>query len=201
MEWVFIYLVRWLPHIWTVGLLKSIYVIKVVQFLLSTPACSILKQANEHAITHIPVYKPIQMWTLTILGRVGSRIAPSSSHSSSVISILGQPEVDLSISLCTNQCHFSFTLEKSATSVNFGLNAFNHPWTYQVSYIFPFPVLGALVLSKFLEEYITGQFQTSSCTLLDGASPGFPQLSIYWKIFLIGDLSLGDYSPKQPNDK
>ena len=39
------------------------------------------------------------------------------------------------------------------------LNAVNHPWTYQVSYVFPPSSLITLVLSKFLEEHLTGQLR------------------------------------------
>ena len=45
----------------------------------------------------------------------------------------------------------------SDTSDALGLNAFNHPWTFQVSYMFPPPVLVPLVLSKFLAEHVKGQ--------------------------------------------
>ena len=43
--------------------------------------------------------------------------------------------------------------------VPFGLNTFNQPWAYQVSYVFPPSPLVFLVLSKFLAEHITGQFR------------------------------------------
>ena len=42
-----------------------------------------------------------------------------------------------------------------------GMNNFHHHWTYQVSYRFP-PTLVPLVLSKFLEEHVTGQFRLLS---------------------------------------
>ena len=38
-----------------------------------------------------------------------------------------------------------------------GSNAFSHPWTFQVSYVFPPLALVPLVLSKFLEEHVNGQ--------------------------------------------
>ena len=38
------------------------------------------------------------------------------------------------------------------------MNAFNHPWKFQVSYVFPPPVLIPLV-SMFLPEYATSQFR------------------------------------------
>ena len=45
-------------------------------------------------------------------------------------------------------------LGKYNTSRALGLNAFNQPWMYQVSYDFP-----SLVLSKYLVEHVTGQFR------------------------------------------
>ena len=67
--------------------------------------------------------------------------------------------VDLFASLCTNQCQLYYTLEKPLPLGSLGLNAFNHPWKFQMSYIFPLPALIPLVLSKFLEEYVTNQFR------------------------------------------
>ena len=40
-----------------------------------------------------------------------------------------------------------------------GVNAFNHLWKFQVSYVFPPPALSPLVLSKFLVEHVTSQFR------------------------------------------
>ena len=40
-----------------------------------------------------------------------------------------------------------------------GLNAFSHPGTFQVSYVFPPPALVSLVLSKFLAEYVSSQLR------------------------------------------
>ena len=54
-----------------------------------------------------------------------------------------------------------------------GLNAFNHPWTYQVSYFFP-PELVPLDLSKFLAEHVTSYFRFDSIgTILDNGSMAF----------------------------
>ena len=50
-------------------------------------------------------------------------------------------------------------LGKSTTFGGLGLNAFDHLWTYQVSYVFPLPALVPLVLSKFLEEHVKGQLR------------------------------------------
>ena len=53
-----------------------------------------------------------------------------------------------------------------------GLNAFSHPWKFQVSYVFPPPALVPLVLSKFLAEHVNGQLRhlTSGGSMLDGGS-------------------------------
>ena len=40
-----------------------------------------------------------------------------------------------------------------------GLNAFSHPWTFQVSYVFPPAALVPLVLSKFLAEHVNSQLR------------------------------------------
>ena len=40
-----------------------------------------------------------------------------------------------------------------------GLNAFSHPWTFQVSYVFPPPALVPLVLFKFLAEHVNSQLR------------------------------------------
>ena len=58
-----------------------------------------------------------------------------------------------------NQCQQYCTLKNPLTLGVFGLNAFRHPWTYQVSYVFPPPGLVLLVLSIFLAEHVTGQFR------------------------------------------
>ena len=47
----------------------------------------------------------------------------------------------------------------STTSGALGLNAFNHPWTFQVGYMFPPSALVPLVLSKFLAEHVKGQLR------------------------------------------
>ena len=52
-----------------------------------------------------------------------------------------------------------FHLGKPSTYGALGLNAFNHPLAYQVSYAFPPPALVPLVLSKFLAECVTSQFR------------------------------------------
>ena len=71
----------------------------------------------------------------------------------------GQLGVDLLASTHTNQCQHYYTLENLLPLEALEFNAFNHPLTYQVSYVFPHPTLVPLVLSKFLAEHVTGQFR------------------------------------------
>ena len=56
----------------------------------------------------------------------------------------------------TSQCKHFYTLENLLLPRALGLNTFNQPWTYQVSYVFP-PALIFLVLCKILVEHVTGQ--------------------------------------------
>ena len=39
------------------------------------------------------------------------------------------------------------------------MNDFSHPWTFQLSYVFPPPALVPLVLSKFLAEHVNSQLR------------------------------------------
>ena len=57
----------------------------------------------------------------------------------------------------STQCQHYFTLETPLPLGALGLNAFSHPWKFQVSYVFPPPALVPLVLSKFLAEHVYGQ--------------------------------------------
>ena len=52
-----------------------------------------------------------------------------------------------------------FHLGNPTASGGIGLNAFSHPWTFQVSYVFPPPALIPLDLSKFLAEHVNGQLR------------------------------------------
>ena len=71
----------------------------------------------------------------------------------------GLPEVDLLASSRSIQCQHYFTLETPLPLGALGLNAFSHPWKFQVSYVFPPPALVPLVLSKFLAEHVNGQLR------------------------------------------
>ena len=70
----------------------------------------------------------------------------------------GLPEVD-PLSSHSTQCQHYFTLETPLPLGALGLNAFSHPWTFQVSYVFPPLALVPLVLSKFLAEHINIQLR------------------------------------------
>ena len=81
-------LVKQLPCIWTIVLLKLIYVIKVVQHLFFFPrlACSIMNLANKHGITLIPTYMPTLIQVEAAYhGKRWYRVVPDSSHSSDCI--------------------------------------------------------------------------------------------------------------------
>ena len=39
------------------------------------------------------------------------------------------------------------------------MNAFNHPWTYQLNYVVHPPALVSSVLSRFLADHVTGHLR------------------------------------------
>ena len=71
----------------------------------------------------------------------------------------GLPEINLLASSYSTQCQHYFTLETPLPLGALGLNTFSHPWTFQVSYVFPPLALVPLVLSKFLAEHVSGQLR------------------------------------------
>ena len=129
---------------------------------LSRVACCILNLAKKNSIIIIPAYITYKShcgrW-LSITEKVGSRVASPSSHSSGLMSTSFQPEVGLLASSFASQCQHYYGLENPLTLWAMVLNAFNHTWTCHVSYVFPSTPLVLRVLSKFLEEHITGQFR------------------------------------------
>ena len=62
-------------------------------------------------------------------------------------------------SSCTAQCQCYYILESPPPLGVLGLNDFKHPWTFQVSYVFPSPTLSPLVLSRFLVEHVKDQLR------------------------------------------
>ena len=105
-------------------------------------------------------FLPISMWRPIICPGVRwfqSGISPQVAQAA--FHLWGLPEVDLLPSSCTTQCQCYYTMESPLPPGDCGLNAFNHPWMFQVSYVFPSPTLVPLVLSKFLAEYFKGQLK------------------------------------------
>ena len=70
-------------------------------------------------------------------------IAQVASH------LWGLLEVELLASSHTTQCQHYYTLETPLPLGTLGLNVFNYPWKYQVSYVFPPLALVPPVLSTF----------------------------------------------------
>ena len=86
-------------------------------------------------------------------------MAPYSSGGSGSFSPLGPsrggpPAIFLFYSMPT-----LFHFRNPTASGALGLNAFSHPWNFQVSYVFPPLALVPLVLSKFLAEHVSGQLR------------------------------------------
>ena len=122
---------------------------------LSRLTFQILSLTDKHGITLIPAYIPthpnveadylswgqmLPEWHLL------PQVAQVAFH------LWGLPEVDLLASSPTTQCQHYYTLEPPLPLGALGLNAFNHPWTFQVSYVFSPPTLVPVVLSTFLAE-------------------------------------------------
>ena len=129
---------------------------------LSRLACRILSLTDKHGITLLPAYIPTHLnveadflsldWLLPewhLLPQVAQ----------AAFCLWGLPEVDLLASSHSAQCYHYFTLETPLPLGALGLNAFSHPWNFQVSYVFPPPALVPLVLAKFLAEHINGQLR------------------------------------------
>ena len=129
---------------------------------LSRLACQILSLTNKHGITLLPAYIPIHLnveadflsqdWMLPEWYLL-PQVAQAAFH------LWGLPEVDLLASSCSTQWQHYFTFETLLPLGALGLNAFSHPWKFQVSYVFPPPALVPLVLSKFLAEHVNGQLR------------------------------------------
>ena len=130
-----------------------------VSAVLSRVACWILSLTDKHTVTLIPAYIPTNLnveakylswgqllpeWhLLTLMAQVA-------------FCLWGLPDVDLLASSHTTKCKHYYMLETPLPLGAFGLNAFNHPWMFQVIYLFPSPALVPLVLSKFLAEHVKG---------------------------------------------
>ena len=130
----------------------------VVSPVLSILSCQILKfdwQAQYESCSSIHSCPSECGNQLPVLGTVASRVASSSSHCWCSTSSFGSTKMDLLASSHTNQCQHCCILESPLLLGALGLNAFNHPCTFQVSFLFSAPALLPLVLSKFLLEHVT----------------------------------------------
>ena len=129
---------------------------------LSRLACQILSLTDKHGIALLPAYIPTHLsveadflswdWMLPEWHLL-PQVAQAAFH------LWGLPVVDLLASCCSTQCQHYFTLETPLPLGALGLNAFSHPWKFQVSYVFPPPALVPLVLSKFLAEHVNSQLR------------------------------------------
>ena len=129
---------------------------------LSRLACQILSLTDKHGITLLPAYIPMHLNVeadylsqdqMLLEWHLPPQVAQAAFH------LWGLPEVDLLASSCSTQCQHYFTLETPLPLRALGLNAFSHPWKFQVSYVFPPLALVPLVLSKFLAEHVNGQLR------------------------------------------
>ena len=122
---------------------------------LSRLACWILSLTDKHGITlihtHLNVEADYLSWDWVLLEW---HLLPQVAQAA--FNLWGLPEV---ASSCSTQCQHYYTLESPLPLGAYGLNAFNHPWTFQVRYIFHPPALVPLVLFKFLAEHIEGQLR------------------------------------------
>ena len=113
---------------------------------LSRLACWILSLTDKHGITLLPAYIPTH---LNVEGQLLPEWHLLPQVAQAAFHLWGLPEVDLVASSHSTQCQHYFTLETPLPLGALGLNAFSHPWNFQVSYVFPPPALVPLVLSKF----------------------------------------------------
>ena len=129
---------------------------------LSRLACQILCLTDKHGITLLPAYIPTHLnveadylfWDrLHLEWHLLPQVAQVAFH------LWGLLEVDLLASSHSTQCQHYFTLEMPLPLGALRLNAFNHPWTFQVSHVFPPLPLAPLVLSKFLAEQVNSQLR------------------------------------------
>ena len=153
---------------------------------LSRLACQILSLTDKHDISLIPVHITNHLNAETdYLSQ--DRMLPEwhllPQVAQAVFHLWGLPEVHLLASSHSTQCQDYYTLEYPLSLGAVGLNAFNRPWMFQVSYVFHPPELVPLVLPKFLAEYVKSDvwfwWHHVGWRLL-----GSPQFSTCWQTFL-----------------
>ena len=129
---------------------------------LSRLACQILSLTNKHGITLLPAYIPAHLNVeadFLSQDQMLPEWAPSSSGGLCSFSPLGPSRGGpAGIFLFYSMPNY-FNLETPLLLGVLGLNAFSHPWKFQVSYVFPPLALVPLVLSKFLAEHVNSQLR------------------------------------------
>ena len=105
-------------------------------------------------------------------GSDASGVAPSPLGGSGSFSPLGPSRGRAAGIFSSTQCQHYFILETPLPLGVLGLNAFSHPWTFQVSYVFPSPSSGPSSCAQVSGR--TCQWSTqifdSGGTMLDGGS-------------------------------
>ena len=137
-----------------------------VSLFLSRLACQILNLTDKHGITLIQAY----ICTILIWNHYLSWgwLVPE-WHLLHIVQaafqLWGQLEVDLLPSSHANQCQHYYIWENLLPRGSLVLNTSNHPWSYQVSFVFPTVALisNSVHISA---EHITGQSRLLmySCT-------------------------------------
>ena len=123
-------LVRQLPNIWAIALLKLICVNEggTASLFLSRLACCILNLLNKQGISFQHTYPPILMWKLFLPGKVGSGVASASLHSSGCLSSL-RSTWGGSVNILMYQSMLAILhLGKSTTSGSLGVECFQSPF-------------------------------------------------------------------------
>ena len=105
---------------------------------LSRLACGILSLTDKYGITLILAYIPTHLNVEANYLSWGQMISewhllPQVAHAS--FHLWGLPEVDLLASSHSTQCQHYYTLESPLPQGALELNAFNHLWTFQISYV------------------------------------------------------------------
>ena len=129
---------------------------------LSRLACQILSLTNKHGITLLPAYIPtVSMWRQIFCPRIGC-------FQSGTFFLRWLRQL-FTFGAFQRWTYWHLLILPNANIISLwktplpvgalGLNAFSHPWNFQVSYVFPPPPLVPLVLSKFLAEHVNGQLR------------------------------------------
>ena len=160
---------------------------------LSRLACQILSLTDKHGITLIPAYIPTHFNVeADYLSQdqllLEWHLLPQVAHA--VFCLWSLPEVDLLASFHSTQCQHYFTLETPLPLGALKLNAFHHPWSFQVSYVFPPLALVPLVLSKFLAEHFRHLILVVPCWM---ETPWLPTVlnmlaDVHWQCPIVKDL-------------